>query len=350
MFKPLGELVDRLLEREDALDLAGRAERRARAGVGEDVVLFLAARSGTDTSWRARSRRRRRRRRRRCRSSRARSRSSVPSRFAPILSRCRLSGRLPADTCSSRRSSINRTGAPALRDRLIASRPKLPMPYFAPNPPPVKSLMTRTRFFGRSNSSAASSRTLDRELRRGIDGEHVVGPVGDESVRLHRHVRLHLGAVFGVDDDVGGREPFLDVAARQAERPPGVRAAHVPSLRQPGGAPPPPAVAGCSVGPGKTAGASALHRLVHVADVREHVVADLHERAPRRRRRAANRRDAGDRLTEIADHRIARLLQARDRGAARSAAGGPARAPHALRDTAPPATYRCRESAREERC
>ena len=28
------------------------------------------------------------------------------------------------------------------------------------------------------------------------------------AVCLHRHVRLHLCAVFGVDDDVGVREPF----------------------------------------------------------------------------------------------------------------------------------------------
>ncbi len=53
-----------------------------------------------------------------------------------------------------------RTGAPALRERLIASRPKLPMPYFAPKPPPVKSLITRTLLLGSSNMSAASSRTL----------------------------------------------------------------------------------------------------------------------------------------------------------------------------------------------
>ena len=47
-----------------------------------------------------------------------------------------------------------------MRDRLIANTPKLPIPYLAPNPPPVKSLMTRTRLFGRFMSSAASSRTL----------------------------------------------------------------------------------------------------------------------------------------------------------------------------------------------
>jgi hypothetical protein len=34
------------------------------------------------------------------------------------------------------------------------------MPYLAPKPPPVKSLITRTLLLGRSNISAASSRTL----------------------------------------------------------------------------------------------------------------------------------------------------------------------------------------------
>ena len=54
-----------------------------------------------------------------------------------------------------------------------------------------------------------------------------------------------------------------------------------------------------------------LHRLVHVADVREHLVADLHERRRGVGSALRNRRDAGDRLTEIADHRIARLFSDR---------------------------------------
>ena len=52
-----------------------------------------------------------------------------------------------------------------------------------------------------------------------------------------------------------------------------------------------------------------LHGLVHVADVRENVVADLHERRRGVRSALRNRCDARDRLTEIPDHRIARLFR-----------------------------------------
>ena len=95
--EPLGELVDRLLEREDALHLAGRAERRARPGVGEDVVLLCGhVRTGIHHRVREAD----------ARAARdaagavaleLRSPSACRRASAPIFSRWRLLGRLPTD-------------------------------------------------------------------------------------------------------------------------------------------------------------------------------------------------------------------------------------------------------------
>ncbi len=52
-------------------------------------------------------------------------------------------------------------------------------------------------------------------LRRHVDREPVGAPVGDDGVRLHAAVRLHLGAVFAFDDDVGAREARRSTSPRE---------------------------------------------------------------------------------------------------------------------------------------
>src|ERR671914_1420107 len=62
------------------------------------------------------------------------------------------------------------------------------------------------------------------ELGRGVDGQAVLAPVGDDTVRLHGHVGLDLRAVLAVDDDIGLGQSLLGVAPRPAESLSGVRA------------------------------------------------------------------------------------------------------------------------------
>ena len=335
----LGELVEGLFEREDALHLSGRAEGRAWAGIGEHVVMLGRIRWGRGTSSRGRSRRPRQLPRRRCHSFRAVIAVSVPSRLAPTFRRWRLLGRLPTETCSSRRSSIKRTGAPALRERWMASMPKLPMPYLAPNPPPVKSLITRTLLLRQIEDLGGLVAHAGGELGGGIDGQPVLAPVGDNAVRLHGHVRLHLGAVFRFDHDIGLAQALVDVAARQPILAvSGPRT--LPCCGRPGAAPPPPAVAACSVGPGKTAGASFLHRFVERGDVGQRLVVDFDE--PCRRLGGTLRfcRHRRQRLARIAHGGVAVACLGLRIAQLRRARCAPAHAPHARRGTSRPP--RCR--------
>ena len=52
------------------------------------------------------------------------------------------------------------------------------------------------------------------ELGREIDRQPVRPPIGDDGMRFHAAMRLHLRAVFAFDDDVGFGEALLHVAAR----------------------------------------------------------------------------------------------------------------------------------------
>ena len=93
--------------------------------------------------------------------SRAGWRSSVPSRLRAELEAAGCcSGGCRTDTCSSRRSSISRTGAPALRERWMASSPKLPMPNLAPKPPPSELADDADLALGQVEDLGGSSRTL----------------------------------------------------------------------------------------------------------------------------------------------------------------------------------------------
>src|SRR6185312_10084046 len=85
---------------------------------------------------------------------------SFPSSPAATEIFCIESGRLPPSACSSLRCSISRTGAPAFCDNAAAIAPALLAPNFAPNPPPMYSVITRTLVFGNLKSIAISSRTL----------------------------------------------------------------------------------------------------------------------------------------------------------------------------------------------
>src|SRR6185437_8287775 len=142
------QFINALFKREAALRMTGRPERGSRTAVDENVVFLrvhvralihvdswtgaaracAAARRAILTSWIA---------------------ESVPSFLAPILRLWSESGRLPTERCSCCRSSISQTGAPAFFERWVATTPKLPAPNFAPKPPPMYSVITRTLFFGK---------------------------------------------------------------------------------------------------------------------------------------------------------------------------------------------------------
>ena len=178
------------------------------------------------------------------------------------------------------------------------------MPYFAPKPPPVNSLMTRTWLLRQLEDLRRLVAHAERELRRGVERQLLVAPIGDQAVRLHRRVRLHLRAVFARDDLVGLRETLLHVAARPPPRPPRAGPRRLPCCGSPGAAPPPPAVAACSVGPGKHHRRVVLHRCFERRDVRQALVFDAHQFRRSLRRAHALGRDRGDRLAEVAHHRI----------------------------------------------
>ena len=117
----VGQLVERLLEREDPCTCPGARKAAAGAGVREHVVVlggyvrdgYIVSVAEADAGARGHAAR--------AVALELAAPSAVPSRFAPSLRRWRLLGRLPTLTCSSRRSSMSRTGARALRDRWIAS-------------------------------------------------------------------------------------------------------------------------------------------------------------------------------------------------------------------------------------
>ena len=102
--------------------------------------------------------------------------------------------------------------------------------------------------------------------------------------------------------------PFY-VASRQAEGRTSVRAAHVPSLREARRRTAAAGRWGLFCWPREDRRRVLLHGLVHVADVRDNVVLDLHERRCGVRGALRNRRDARDRLTEIPHDRVARLFR-----------------------------------------
>jgi hypothetical protein len=70
------------------------------------------------------------------------------------------------------------------------------------------------------------------ELGRGVDGQAVLAPVGDNAVRLHRDMGLDLGAVLAVDNNVGLSQSLLNVAAWPAKPAALIGPADVPPLRQ----------------------------------------------------------------------------------------------------------------------
>ena len=51
------------------------------------------------------------------------------------------------------------------------------------------------------------------ELRREINRQPLRPPIGDDGMRFHAAVGLHLGAIFGLDDGIGFGEAFVRIAA-----------------------------------------------------------------------------------------------------------------------------------------
>jgi len=89
---------------------------------------------------------------------------SLPSVLAPSRTVIRAPGEFPLQSCSSRRSSMSLTGAPAFRASRQAMMAKaLPTAEgysLLPKPPPMCSMITRTFFRSRSNASARAARTM----------------------------------------------------------------------------------------------------------------------------------------------------------------------------------------------
>jgi hypothetical protein len=87
----------------------------------------------------------------------------VPSFFAPSFTVMSALGALPVQRCSSCRSSMSFTGAPAWRASLQATAAKaLPVaegPSLLPKPPPMCSVITVTFLRSTPRASAMPSRT-----------------------------------------------------------------------------------------------------------------------------------------------------------------------------------------------
>src|SRR5690242_7281261 len=83
---------------------------------------------------------------------------SVPSAATPALIFDTDEGRLPAARCSSLRSSISFTGAPAAFASLAHTTPWTSGPNLLPKPPPMYSQITRTLACGICSDSANPSR------------------------------------------------------------------------------------------------------------------------------------------------------------------------------------------------
>ena len=62
---------------------------------------------------------------------------SVPSFFAPMVTRCVDDGRLPLSVCSASRSLMQRTARPWRFANSAATYVCGPAPFFAPKPPPM---------------------------------------------------------------------------------------------------------------------------------------------------------------------------------------------------------------------
>src|SRR5262245_1298230 len=83
---------------------------------------------------------------------------SLPSAETPALIFEKDDGRLPEARCSSLRSSISFTGAPACFARFAQLTPCESGPNLLPKPPPMYSVITRTLVCGIPSASAKPSR------------------------------------------------------------------------------------------------------------------------------------------------------------------------------------------------
>ena len=231
---------------------------------------------------------------------------SVPSFFAPMRRRATLLGRLPTLSCSSRRSSITRTGAlrllrQARREHAEVARAELGAEAAAHELGDDADLALRdAEHLGQLVAHRGGA------LRGRVDGEPVVAPVGHDAVRLHRAVRLHLRAVRRVDHHVGLGEAALDVADGRPARAALVGPAHVARLRHAGGSAAAPGAPLRVGGPGEDERRVWLARLLHVDDERQRLVLDAHEARRLVGRGLRDRRDRGDGLPHVAHDGVLR--------------------------------------------
>ena len=150
---------------------------------------------------------------------------SMPSAETPALIFAYAEGRLPAARCSSRRSSINCTGALASFARRAHAMPCTSGSELAAEP--AAHVLGDHADVGLRDTEAggeAFARAV-HGLRADPRRQLLAFPLADAAVRLERHVRLHL-RVVGLLDDVRGRgEAGLDVALFL-----GLRGLHVAAL------------------------------------------------------------------------------------------------------------------------
>ncbi len=120
-------------------------------------------------------------------------------------------GRLPTASDSSNRVSISFTGRPVSRDSLAASEPSTPGPNFAPNPPPMKSVITRTLFCGIFRLPARPSLTLKIPCVEAQGRAGIVLHGNRIPARLERLMQLHRSGKLALHDHVAFIERRRDI-------------------------------------------------------------------------------------------------------------------------------------------
>ena len=301
----MGELVECLLEREDALHLARRPEGRTGSGVGEDVVLLLGD-VGAGIHHRVRE------------TDAAAARDAAGA-VAHELN----SGEGAIAPCANL-ESLQAAGSITGRDVLLApiehhpnGRACLARQVDSQQSEIADAVLGAEAASGEiADDAHAALRQLEQvgrfvahargELRRRVDREPIVAPVGDHGVRLHGDVRLHLRAVFRLHHNVSFCKRLCGIPARQAEHLSGAGTADVASLRE--------ARRGSAAAGGgwlldrtrEHGGRALFHRLFERGHVRQYLVRDFYQLRGSVRCALRLGGDSRHRLTEVADRGIAR--------------------------------------------
>ena len=216
--------------------------------------------------------------------------------------RWRTDGRLPESICSSGRVNVRRTGAPRLsrqrdaKTAVIAER-RLRAEAAA------HAVDDHAHLFDRQIESLRQlAPHAGGELGRDVNCDAVVTPVGDQAVRLHAAMRLHLGRILALECDFRDGERLRCVAATRERRSAGVAVE-----RQVRGAGEPSALRRrFRIVDFRCAG---LERLVDVDDEWQRFVLDADELQRLFGFRHRSCGDGDNRLADVAHHRARRIVR-----------------------------------------